>query len=123
MPRYHVIKHPLGGSDVFDENGNQVGYSLPALIGEGEDFYDMDGNPVGMSFDDEFGGYYVGENGSHGPMDREFMMGRHIYMHGDMGERRQRDPWEDPLEDPGVSDGDDFGFGPDSGGGFESFDD
>ena len=49
MDRFHVIKHPLGGSDVYDSEGKQVGYSLPAIIGEGEDFYDMQGNPVGMS--------------------------------------------------------------------------
>ena len=52
MDRFHVIRHPLGGSDIFDESGKQVGYSLPSVLGGGEDFYDMDGNPVGQSFDD-----------------------------------------------------------------------
>ena len=60
MKRYHLIKGVLGGSDVYDENGRQVGYSLPSILGDGEDFYDMEGNAVGMSFDDEYGGAFVG---------------------------------------------------------------
>ena len=85
MDRFHVIKHPLGGSDVFDSNGKQVGYSLPAMIGEGEDFYDMQGNPVGMSFDDKYGmSDFMGTgNGSYGYMDLEILMGRNAWLHGD----------------------------------------
>lgn len=49
-----------------------------------------------MSYDDQYGGYYVGNNGSHGAMDQEFLMGQNIYMHGDMGEKRAQDPWDDP---------------------------
>ena len=62
MSQYHLIKSVLGGSDVYDENGQQVGYSLPSFIGKGEDFYDMNGNPLGQSFEGAFGGMPV-ENG------------------------------------------------------------
>ncbi len=102
MGRYHLIKSVFGGSDVYDENGQKIGYSLPAVIGEGEDFYDMDGNPVGQSFEGAFGGtFYSGENGSHGVLDQEFMMGQNIWMDGDMGEKRKPDPWDaSPDPDP-----------------------
>ena len=62
MKRYHVIKSILGGSDVYDEDGKQVGYSLPGVFGDGEDFYDMEGNPVGQSFDTEYGDPFQREN-------------------------------------------------------------
>ena len=32
MERYHIIKSALGGSTVYDSAGNQVGYSLPAIL-------------------------------------------------------------------------------------------
>ncbi len=115
MERYHLVKSVLGGSDVYNENGEKVGYSLPSLIGGGEDFFDMDGNPLGMSFDDEYGGYYIGDNGSHGPMDREFMMGQNIYMHGDMGDKHEPDPWETPMPDFDTPEPDGFGGGDDFG--------
>ena len=100
MSRYHLIKSVLGGSDVYDENGQKVGYSLPAIIGKGEDFYDMDGNPLGQSFEGAFGGmFYSGENGSHGFLDGEYMMGQNIWMNGDMGEKREPDPWDVPPPD------------------------
>ena len=92
MGNYHLIRSVFGGSDVYDDSGRQVGYSLPSVLGGGEDFYDMDGNPLGQSFEGVFGGtFFSGENGSHGFMDEEFMMGRNIYMDGDMGERREPD--------------------------------
>ena len=59
MKRYHLIRGVLGGSDVYDESGQQVGYSLPSILGDGEDFYDMEGNPVGQSFDSAFGGEWM----------------------------------------------------------------
>lgn len=117
MNRYHLIKGILGGSDVYDESGKQVGYSLPAITGDGEDFYDMEGNPLGMSFDDEYGGFYVGNNGSTGSLDPEFLMGQHIYMHGvgDMGEKHEPDPWETPMPGFDSSESDAFGSGDDFG--------
>ena len=84
MKRYHLIKGVLGGSDVYDENGRQVRYSLPSILGDGEDFYDMEGNAVGMSFDDEYGGDFVGVgNDSYGLMDQEILMGQNAWLHGD----------------------------------------
>ncbi len=113
MNRYHLIKGVFGGSDVYDESGKQVGYSLPAITGDGEDFYDMEGNPLGMSFDDQYGGFYLGDNGSTGSLDPEFMMGQHIYMHGDgdLGEKHVPDPWDSSIRkdfDDGDSLGPDF---------------
>ena len=111
MNRYHLIKGVFGGSDVYDESGKQVGYSLPAITGDGEDFYDMEGSPLGMSFDDEYGGFYIGNNGSTGSVDPELMMGQHIYMHGDgdLGIKHESDPWESSLSGFDTPDSDDFG--------------
>ena len=91
MDRFHVIRHPLGGSDVYDSSGKQVGYSLPSVLGGGEDFYDMAGNPVGQTFDDEFGGAdFIGVgNDSCGYMDQEIVMGRNGWLHGDPFEQKQ----------------------------------
>ena len=82
MERYHIIKSVLGGSDVYDDSGNRVGYSLPSIIGKGEDFFDMDGNPVGQSFESVLGGeYFTGEE-AHGFIDDEICMGNNMYLHG-----------------------------------------
>lgn len=83
MNRYHLIKGVFGGSDVYDENGKQVGYSLPAITGDGEDFYDMAGNPLGQSF-----GIGYGEQAFSGPeasgfLDEEIMMGQNAWLNGD----------------------------------------
>ena len=95
MKRYHLIKGVFGGSDVYDENGNQVGYSLPSVLGDGEDFFDMNGNPAGQSFDDQYGmADFVGfGNDSYGVMDREIMMGQDAWLNGD------------PFSDPGEGSG------------------
>ena len=86
--------------DVYDDNGRQVGYSLPSVLGGGEDFYDMDGNPLGQSFEGAFGGmFFSGENGSHGFLDEEFMMGQNIYTDRDMGERPEPDFGDAPPFD------------------------
>lgn len=73
MKYYQVIRSGFGGSEVFDEEGRQVGYSLPEILGDSEIFYDMAGNPVGQSFNDHAGGFiFTGiGNDSHGYMDRE----------------------------------------------------
>ena len=112
MDRFHVIKHPLGGSDVFDSEGKQVGYSLPAIIGEGEDFYDMQGNPVGMSFDDKCGmSDFMGTgNGSYGYLDQEILMGRNAWLHGDPFTKEELD-----TSGFGVTDSFDAGNGFDAG--------
>ena len=85
MDRYHVIRHPLGGSDIYDSDGKQVGYSLPGILGDGEDFYDMNSNAVGQSFDDGYGmSDFIGfGNDSYGVMDQEIMMGRNAWLNGD----------------------------------------
>ncbi len=83
MDRYHIIKSVFGGSDVYDSDGKQVGYSLPSVLGDGEDFYDMSGNPVGQSFESAFGGEYFSGPESNGFMDQEFIMGQNMYLHGD----------------------------------------
>ena len=83
MERYRVIKSAFGGSDVYDSNGNQVGYSLPSFLGDGEDFCKMDGTPVGQSFDSALGGEYFSGPNAYGFMDQEIMMGRNAYLHGD----------------------------------------
>ena len=83
MEHYHLIKSVLGGSDVYDDQGNQVGYSLPSVLGDGEDFFDMQGNPVGQSFDDGCGGFFTGPRGG-GLMDPEILMGQNLYADGDL---------------------------------------
>lgn len=84
MEQYHIIKRSLGGSDVYDSTGKQVGYSLPNLLGDGEDFYDMDGNPVGQSYESVFGGEgFIGVGngyGSYGFLDEEILMGRNAWL-------------------------------------------
>ena len=82
MKRYQLIRSVFGGSDVFDENGNQVGYSLPSVIGDGEDFYDMKGNIIGQSYDSTFGGEQFAGTNSFGFMDQEIMMGRNAWLEG-----------------------------------------
>ena len=85
MAHYHIIKSAFGGSEVFDENGQQVGYSLPSVLGGGEDFFDMAGNPIGQSFTDGFGmSDFVGfDSNSYGFMNQEFMMGQDAWLEGD----------------------------------------
>ena len=84
MGRFFLVRGALGGSDVYDENGNHVGYSLPGVLGDGEDFFDMDGNCVGQSFESAFGGEaFTGlGNASFGFMDEEIAMGRNAWLHG-----------------------------------------
>ena len=83
MKRYHLIRSILGGSVVFDESGNQVGYSLPSVLGDGEDFYDMNGNPIGQSFDFVLGGELFSGTDVHGYMNDEILMGRNAWLCGD----------------------------------------
>ena len=106
MKKYHVIRSALGGSDVYDENGTRVGYSLPSVLGGGEDFYDMQGNPVGQTFDDEYGmADFLGVgNDAYGVMDNEIMMGRNAWMKGD--------PFEQPEAPDGFGAGDYLGSDP-----------
>ena len=108
MDRFHVIKHPLGGSDVFNAEGKQVGYSLPSIFGDGEDFYDMDGNPVGQSFDDRYGtSDFLGiGNSTYGYMDQEIIMGRNAWLHGDPFGKKE-EPEFSGVED--FDSPDDFG--------------
>jgi len=127
VDRFHVIKHPLGGSDVYDSEGKQVGYSLPAIIGEGEDFYDMQGNPVGMSFDDKYGmsDFMGNANGSYGYLDQEVLMGRNAWLHGNPFEKDEPElpsfGTSDPFDTGNSFDsGSDFGGGFNSGNGFDS---
>ena len=82
MKHYHLIKNVMGGSEIFDDNGNQVGYSLPSVIGEGEDFFAMDGTPVGQSFGTEGGEFFAGPDGA-GFLDGEFLMGQNAFLDGD----------------------------------------
>ena len=121
MDRFHVIKHPLGGSDVFDSEGKQVGYSLPAAFGEGEDFYDMEGNPVGMTIDDRDGmSDFMGTgNGSYGFMDQEILMGRNAWLHGNPFEKDEEPAAQDFSSPDPFGTGCGFGTDQDSGdGGF-----
>ncbi len=124
MDRFHVIKHPLGGSDIFDSDGKQVGYSLPGVFGDGEDFYDMDGNPVGQSFDDRHGmSDFLGVgNGTYGYMDQEILMGRNAWLNGNPFEKEEDPDMPVPGDmpgmdgfDDGLDSGDDFGSGTDWG--------
>ena len=90
MERYQLIRKVFGGSDVYDSTGKQVAYSLPSILGDGEDFYDMDGNPIGQSFESVFGGEgFTGTGGSYGFMDEEIMMGRNLYLHGELEEKTE----------------------------------
>ena len=124
MDRFHVIRHPLGGSDIFDSSGKQVGYSLPSVFGDGEDFYDLDGNPVGQSFDDSHGmSDFLGVgNGTYGYMDQEILMGRNAWLHGNPFEKEEEPDMPGLGEMPGTDSfdgdfdpGDSFGSGPDGG--------
>lgn len=119
MKKYHMIKGVLGGSDVYDENGHQVGYSLPSVFGDGEDFDDMQRNPVGMSFDDKYGmADFIGTgNGSYGYMDQEILMGQNAYLHGDPFSKPEEPDYSDPFG--GGSDSFDPGDGFDSGSGWD----
>ncbi len=83
MNRYHLVRSALGGSDVYDESGNHVGYSLPSVIGDGEDFFDMNGNLVGQSYESVFGGEGFSGPDAFGYMDKEILMGRNAWLHGD----------------------------------------
>ena len=112
MERYHIIKSVFGGSDVYDSDGNKVGYSLPSILGGGEDFYDMDGNPIGQSFDGAFGGEFFSGPESSGFLDEEFLMGQNLYTHGDPF--KKTDSFSDDFDsDMGFdfdSDNGDFGL-------------
>ncbi len=100
MERFRLEKSVFGGTNVYDEAGRQVGYSLPSVFGDGEDFYDMSGRPVGQTFDSALGAeYFTGPEAS-GYLDREFLMGRNAYLDGDPFSKK---------EDPGTSG---FGGGP-----------
>ena len=85
MGRYFLIRNALGGSDVYDEKGEHVGYSLPGVLGNGEDFFDMEGKCVGQSFESAFGGEGFSGlgNGSFGFMNEEIAMGRDAWLEGD----------------------------------------
>ena len=85
MGNYHIIKSAFGGSEVFDDSGRQVGYSLPSVLGDGEDFFDMNGTPVGQSFHEPYGtSEFIGfGNDSYGMMDQEILMGQNMYLNGD----------------------------------------
>ena len=83
MNRFFLVRSVLGGSEVYDESGNRVGYSLPGITGDGEDFYDANGNFVGQSFEAAFGGEYFAGPGGSGFMDEEIMMGRNAWLDGD----------------------------------------
>ena len=96
MERYRIIKSVFGGSDVYDENGNRIAYSLPSILGGGEDFYDEQGNPLGQSFDSIFGGKgYSGVNGSYGYLDQEILGGQNLWLHGELKDRQDT---PDPLD-------------------------
>lgn len=120
MDRFHVIRHPLGGSDIYDSSGKQVGYSLPSVFGDGEDFYDMDDNPVGQSFDDNYGmSDFLGMgNGVYGYMDQEILMGRNAWLHGDPFEKEEESDLPDGfIGFDSFDSGDGFGPGQDWGDG------
>ena len=127
MERFHLVRRVLGGSDVYDENGNQVGYSLPSILGDGEDFYDMDGRPVGQSFDSTFGGegFSGVGNGSFGYIDEEIIVGRNAWLHGNPFEKEEEPSIPDFGADPsfdadhGLDTGDGFDSGPDWDGGLD----
>lgn len=89
MERFHLIRGIFGGSDVYDNAGNKVGYSLPSIVGDGEDFYDNDGNYVGQSYESAFGGEAFSGGGAYGYMDDEILMGRNAWMHGDPFKKEQ----------------------------------
>ena len=116
MSRYRIIKSVFGGSDVYDEDGNKVGYSLPSILGDGEDFYDEQGNPLGQSFEGAFGGeFFTGTNGSHGFFDPEFLSGQNLYLHGELTDRQKSPDFPDmsgfdPNFEPDDSGGDGFDF-------------
>lgn len=111
MERFHIIRNVFGGSDVYDDSGRQVGYSLPSVLGDGEDFYDMAGNPVGQSFAEAEDGASFAGPGAAGFLDEEFMMGRNAWLDGDPFSR-SAEPEFPGQDDYGT------GFGPDAGDSF-----
>ena len=92
MERFRLEKSVFGGTNVYDDSGRQVGYSLPSVFGDGEDFYDMSGKPVGQTFDSALGGEYFSGPEASGYLDQEFLMGRNAWLDGD--------PFQ--AEDPGF---------------------
>ena len=82
MERYHIIKSVFGGSDIYDSSGNQVGYSLPGILGDGEDFYKMDGTPIGQSYHSVLGHEYFSGPKAYGFIDQEILMDRNAYLQG-----------------------------------------
>ena len=113
MDRFRIVKGVFGGSDVYDENGNQVGYSLPSILGDGEDFYDMDGNPAGQSYESVFGGEVFSGNGAHGYMDKEFMMGQNLWSHGNPFKKERPSDDFQGLDDFNGLDDSESGFSDD----------
>lgn len=115
MSRYRLIKGILGGYDVYDSDGKQVGYSLPGIIGEGEDFYDMEGNPVGQSFGIGYGEEAFSGSDASGFLDEEILMGRNAWLNGDPFSKKEE---PEMPEIPGVGSempGFDDPFGSDAG--------
>lgn len=110
MERYQLIRKVFGGSDVYDSTGKQIAYSLPSFFGDGEDFYDMEGNPIGQSFESVFGGEgFTGTGGSYGFMDEEIMMGRNLYLHGELEEKTETESWIEQNEGPSFTNSMDCG--------------
>ncbi len=99
MERFHIVRSVFGGSDVYDSNGNKVGYSLPSFLGDGEDFYDMSGNPVGQSFESALGGEWFSGPEGHGFLDKEVLMGQNAYLDGDPFRKEDSASFPDDLFD------------------------
>ncbi len=85
---------------------------MPSILGDGEDFYDMDGNPIGQSFESVFGGEgFTGTDGSYGFMDEEIMMGRNLYLHGELEEKTDLESWIEENKGPSFSGPMDYCYG------------
>ena len=82
MSRLYKIDGFFGGSDIYDENGNLVGFSVPGII-DGEDFYWNDGR-TGFTVDSIFdtGQNYYGSDGTIVYSDNSIFGGQII--HGDI---------------------------------------
>ncbi len=63
MKRIYRVESILGGSNLYDEDGNHIGYSVPG-IGGGEDYFFTDGK-TGYTVDSVINGLdYYGSDGT-----------------------------------------------------------
>ena len=78
MKRIYRVESILGGSNLYDENGNHIGYSVPG-IGGGEDYFFNNGE-TGYTVDSVINGQdYYGSDGTRAYSVDGLFGGQNIY--------------------------------------------